>query len=154
MAVAVCGVIVTVPVSLSVQAARSDMAASNAKPCSRAACTVCFVRRGFVADGADGDCPKPCPSWPFLSMIANSPGPALVSSWANSNGGETQLARTTELKRQTGVGEDVERVQVFQSAPRSCDRGDASGLPAYRRTACFNPRPGRATGATNPCAVS
>ena len=36
----------------------------------------------------------------------------------------------------------------FQSAPRPCDRGDGRVRSGLSRRACFNPRPGLATGAT------
>ena len=40
---------------------------------------------------------------------------------------------------------------MFQSAPRSRDRGDAKYRVLYGYYCCFNPRPGHATGATNAC---
>src|SRR5256885_2147454 len=38
---------------------------------------------------------------------------------------------------------------MFQSAPRSCDRGDVVGLLFAAHVCGFNPRPGLATGATS-----
>ena len=37
---------------------------------------------------------------------------------------------------------------MFQSAPRSFDRGDAFSNPCFPSPRCFNPRPGPSTGAT------
>ena len=56
-------------------------------------------------------------------------------------------APVTRPGRPGGVGKST-LACMFQSAPRSRDRGDAPRRAGHFGLSCFNPRPGHATGAT------
>ena len=109
---------------------------------------ICFNPRPGHATGATCDCECDRRLWRCFNPRPGHATGATIFIKMNQDGMVVSIRAPVTRPGRHIMEYDADGDQMFQSAPRSRDRGDARRFGWQAKSKSFNPRPGHATGAT------